>query len=524
MPPVTGFLAIGQAEMNISGYDRPIPNGNGGTSALCEACHGVGNNPAMTPFGDPWSSSELNVNPGLLGTYSHPIDSYPASTDAAVESFPDAWPVGDSQLASTNVSPVPICESCHTPHPQAALQNNRLDVESGAGPYILRSSNKGGGFPLCDICHWQTVPNHHPINKKYNSIGVSYLENTTGTAGDNLSCSACHSYAHGWKRPGWVALDASWLPEDNGRGELQLDDMYNPDMSKTCMDCHYFMDGDGNSVSPTMGASQTVILSTDDEYAHFQTLDKNSSTHYIGLIHEKADNWYREPLVDIFSSTETWLAQSTDPLYSEGLAPGWARFGGEDSDGSRVLVCESCHELEPDKNKGFKHLLLAPYEDGQNGFDEYPGDSDGHDILCEVCHGIPSGTHPISHSIVSRSSEPIDTNAKWLRRSTLGYVTMDRSKDLMSCDSCHQPHDANSESFTFILDAPDIVNVGSNAVKAVAAGVVEIQNPAEVVSGTLNYPTANGDFSTYSTPTLVGRGGDYTGFCEQCHYYAYSEE
>ena len=208
-----------------------------------------------------------------------------------------------------------------------------------------------------------------------------------------MTCGTCHTSAHDWKAPGEAGLDPLWKPANNGRRPSQAEDMYNPDMSKSCMDCHYGMDGDAASVNPTMGTAQTVIDTADKEFVHYQKVDRGNGTHYIGLIHEgQGADWFQKPLLDIFDSTRSWRSQRQE--LAAGLADGWARFGGVAQQESRVLVCESCHELEPDRNGGFRHLLLAPYEEGKNGYDEYPGDRDGRDILCESCHGKQCGIPP----------------------------------------------------------------------------------------------------------------------------------
>lgn len=514
-PPGPGMLVVAQATAEIPGSKRPVPNGDGAASALCEACHGAGRNPGHAPDGSGWADPDHNVNPGREGRFGHPVDSYPSGVDAGVERFPEAWPQGDPGLAGTNVGPVPICETCHAPHPAAALDARRADVAPGAGPYLLRAARTlAQGEPLCDLCHTQAVPGHHPVHKAFDSRGVPYLLNATAGQGDLLTCSVCHTSAHDWTQPGWAALDPSWLPADNGRALDQADDMYDPDMSKTCMDCHYFMDGDGASVSPTLGTAQTVIEPGDDEYPHYQAADHSMGTHYIGLVHEGGD-WQKDPLVDMLDTARTWKDQSPDGSYTAGLAPGWSRFGGDDRDGSRVLVCESCHELEPDRNGGFRHLLLAPYAEGQNGLDEYPGDADGHDILCEACHGIPEGTHPMTGMTVSRTGEPLNASAPWLRERILGHATLDRARNALSCDSCHQPHDANPNSYTYCLDAPEHLDGGEWKGPGVEAGGLYPAALAEARSGRTSYLQADGSPGTYVTPR--DQLGSFTGVCQQCH-------
>lgn len=510
--PNTNYLAIAQAVTNKGG--RTVANGAGGYNALCEGCHGGGADPSGY-------AGAFNPNPGAAGTYSHPIDDYPSNYDAGVTAFPGTgdsqWPAGGSagggpSTGGTNVAPIPICESCHQPHVAAEIAGNRADVTADAGDYILRDDYQN----FCNNCHTSTIAGHHPVGVTYNGQGVSYLTNVTGVSGETLTCASCHAGpggAHNWTAGGFIGLDNNWIPANNGRSTTQATDMYNTDMSKTCIDCHYGMDGDRASVSPTLGTSATASVGLE---AEFQTLDASMGTHYIGLVHTTDNNWFNSPLVDIFSQTQTWLAQVTG-YDNQTVGQGWARFGGNAS--APVLVCESCHELEPDKNVGAGgsgHLLLAAYGEGNNGDESGKGAdaSTGRDILCEACHGVPSGTHALSGQTVSRTGTTLSTTASWLRGTVLGDATL--GTNVLSCDGCHQPHDANTASYTFILDAPASVTFPSGSHATVGAGTVESTNPA----ATTEYPTATGS-GGYATPTLQNKGGEFTGFCDQCHVYAY---
>jgi len=511
-PPEPSFLAIPQSEGTVTGYDRPVANGSGGSNILCEACHGLDRNPPTTPQGTSWSDESHNVNPGKLNSFSHPVDSYPSLLDMGVTSFPDGWPEGDSALAGDGVSPTLICETCHTPHPAAAINSGRTDVLIGAGEFILRApiSAKKGEAILCDQCHMSAIDGHHPIERTYNSLGVFYLKSSSANSNDVLTCSTCHNSAHGWNQPGLVGLDPNWVPFDNGRSEIQEEDMFNLDMSKTCMDCHYFMDGDGTSLSPTMGSKQTVIEPHENEYPFYEAADKSMGTHYIGLIHEDDAKWIHQPLLDPFNTTLTWKQQSPDSAYEDGLADGWARFGGKNSKGSRVIVCESCHELEPDKNNGFKHLLLAPYAEGNNGLDEYPGDADGEDILCKACHGLPQGSHPMTGSEVD--GRPMNPDDDSLRDQILGYATIDKKEAALSCDSCHQPHDANSNGYSYILDVPETLSFVSGP--AIQKGE-NIPGDSAFLEEGEGYQEFTGNYGTYTSPRT--RSPQVQNLCRQCH-------
>lgn len=512
-PPDPCFLAVPQSEGMVTGYGRPVANGSGRSNFLCEACHGLDGNPMTTPEGDPWSDDRHQVNPGKSNRFSHPVDSYPSLRDMGVLAFPDGWPEGDPLLAGKDVSPTPICETCHTPHPAAALSSKRQDVVTGAGEYILRAPVTGtrGESLLCEQCHDSEIPGHHPIYRTFDSSGVPYLRGARAGSTDILTCSTCHSNAHGWTSPGLAGLDERWLPTDNGRSTIQVEDMYNPDMSKTCMDCHYFMDSDGASISPTMGLRQTVIDSSDEEYKYYEVAEKSMGTHYIGLIHEDNTTWRYTPILDLFSTTKSWKAQGAG--YEEGLADGWSRFGGVNSNGSRVLVCESCHELQGSRNNGFKHLLLAPYEEGKNGLDEYRGDGDGHDILCEACHGVPQGSHPMTGSEVTKTEELMNPEADWVRQELLGYATVGKSEAALSCDSCHQPHDANSNSSTFILDVPETITSSSNNFSIQKGDIMP--GYSQFLGSTSEYKEFDGSPGTYTSP----RTGPitYHALCLSCH-------
>jgi len=507
------FLAVPQSEGTVSGYERPMANGSGRSNFLCEACHGLDGNPAATPAGEPWSDDKHHVNPGKQGRFSHPVDSYPSTRDMGVSVFPEGWPEGDPLMAGEGVAPTPICETCHAPHPAAALGINRRDVSAGAGEFMLRAPVSGnrGETLLCEQCHDLDIPGHHPVFRTYDSSGVPYLRGARAASTDRLTCSTCHSNAHEWSSPGLVGLDANWLPADNGRSPVQVEDMYNPDMSKTCMDCHYSMDGDGASMSPTMGLRQTVIDSSDDEHKFYEVADKSMGTHYIGLIHENNTKWRYEPVLDLFSTTKSWKEQGAG--YEDGLSTGWSRFGGTDSSGSRVLVCESCHELQWSRNGGFRHLLLAPYEEGKNGLDEYRGDGDGHDILCEACHGIPQGSHPMTGSEVTKTKELMNPEADWVRQEQLGYATVGKTEAALSCDSCHQPHDANSNSATFILDVPEAISSSSNNFTIEKGDIMP--GYSELVGSSAEYREFDGSPGTYTSP----RSGPitYHALCLSCH-------
>jgi predicted CXXCH cytochrome family protein len=511
--PVANFLVYAQNAVTGSwtnpggGSQRSVANGDTQYNALCEACHGRNADGTPNKPGN-YNSSIYAPNPGGTGKYSHPIDDYPATYDAGVSAFPTNWPVGGGMTAGTNVNPIPICESCHVPHPVAERYATgftpRADVDNNAKEYILRAPHKeattGTTGVFCNRCHSATFNGHHPTNKSYNSAGVSYLYNTTGAAGDLLVCSTCHSSsgAHNWAAQGQIGLASTWKPANNGRDNTVATYMYNAQTSITCMDCHYGMDGNAASKSPTMGASSTVRAGETE----FDMVNQSNGTHFIGLIYDNNTNWKGTGAISFEDPTSNWRSMLS---ISTGLVGvnARSRFGGTNDNGARVLVCESCHNLKPSWNVGGglgAHLLLASYTEGRNGDDNTAGvsDSNGRDILCEACHGFPPGTHAVTGETVSRTGAVLSTtNTTWLRSARVGQATWGTNK--ISCDSCHQPHDANTNSYTFILDAP-VDNVGA-------------AKPFATQRTTSTYT------ATYITERQQGKGGDYTQFCNQCHLY-----
>ncbi|MBE0617291.1 MAG: cytochrome c3 family protein, partial [Proteobacteria bacterium] len=379
LPPVANFLAIEQASTTgITGYSRSGANGEGDTNnGLCEGCHGVVN--ATTLNSPTGYAGTYAVNPGATGTFTHPVDDWDAQYDVNVTAFPTDWPVGS--LTNTNMAPSVICESCHQPHPAAEIAAGRADVATTGGEYILRDSAAN----VCGRCHSSGFAGHHPIGMTYDSTGVSYLANVTGATGDTLQCATCHtaSGAHNWTQPAGVGLDTAWLPLNNGRTNVQATEMINPNMSKTCMDCHYFMDGHGASVSPTLqGADGMDLPDGSGTYseAEYQFVAQSMGTHYIGAMDITAPtswrgdgsgpdtngNTWTAPRVDILSTSHTWAGLP-------GGGAGYSRFGGTALTAPAV-VCESCHEIEPDRNVADQHLLLGTSQEGFNGTEGVTGD------------------------------------------------------------------------------------------------------------------------------------------------------
>lgn len=418
--PTTNMLIIAQGtganEGVTGGYS--VANGDGSAAnLLCEGCH----------RGNQGSYTTTWWNPG--GTqYGHPVDAKPSAYAGGfgAGNFPANWP-----KASTTVNGMdPICESCHSPHPAA---NSYGTLLAGKGPYILRD----GPALICASCHTSSIANHHPVRATGGVAGVSYM-----TSGTNLTCGTCHAgnAAHNWPSAGGISLNANWRPADNARnvtaankfiGDGSVGNYY---ASTTCMDCHI-----GLKTSPD--ANPGTWAATGEYQIHGQ------GTHYIG------------PFASSFFSNKTMLnsgnylinvgatSGTTDKWPLPGTATAtttvWSKFGGTSS--NPILVCESCHNVAPSKNNG-NQLLLYPFAEGaDNTFIQASSD------LCIGCHGVPSGTHPETGNTVGRSNAPLSTSSAFYNTPTAGTGPT-AGTNRVSCDSCHQPHSANTGSGSLIID------------------------------------------------------------------------
>ncbi len=496
--PNTNFLVIDQASSTptatpaaISG--RSVANGAGLANPLCTGCH---NGSLSVDYGNASALAGSAFDPGASG-YTHPLMGIIPNGEW-VTAFPTFWPTGSTTTYNTGNTPVAICESCHTPHPlanqNATVQRDDI-VAIGATNYgfITRDATAD----LCANCHLAGGNSaHHPVGMTYDSSGVgggstSPLVNVTGAAGDVLSCSTCHanSGAHNWTGMAVVGLDTNWKPLNNARSTVAATDAIADSMSVTCINCHNDMDSDAANFSPTMHA----LIGTEPQYQII-----GQGTHYLGWTLDTPAVMSSNLQPRISSVYNTAGYAWSDSTNYPGANGGWPRFATDAGNGLG-LVCESCHELQPAKNNGAGgHLLLADFVEGQNG-----NDPAGQDGLCVACHQ-PPGTHPTTGSNVSRTGAPlnIDTTKAWLTTYVSGSkdATWDIGNNKLSCDSCHQVHDANTQSAAFILDALD-ADVSLNATDYVP--------PGSIPDGTSFVPY-------YPDGT---KPGDYATFCAYCHPY-----
>lgn len=421
--PNPDLLAVNQSEM--SGH----ANGNGDpNNALCEACH------RGLVTGAPVVAG-IYPNPGAKG-YSHPVDNYYNLADAGVTALPADWPAAGT---SVNVAgPNIICESCHAPHTlRLANRSNTEVIGTGTNTHILRNAEN----TICDNCHTGTVANHHPINVAMD--GTLFDDDVIGDADAVLTCGDCHSGsgAHNWSAAGAVGLDPDWEPRDNGRGAESEANRVVLNTSKECVDCHL---PSGNRFSPTRGTDHVDYQGT-----------AGDASHFLGLPETTLNNW---PAASVNTTAVPAGTFVTDVW--AGTGGGYSRFDGPNGAvaATSTLVCESCHELEPDKNSASANaLLLYPYEEGTD---------QARSLFCEGCHG-PTGAglaaHPQTAEEVGRATLAGGRgNPALLITAITGYAQNGNrgfakypNTDRMNCDTCHQPHNSSSPSGTYILEGSD---------------------------------------------------------------------
>jgi predicted CXXCH cytochrome family protein len=479
--PYTNFLVIDQASTGINyttpgTLSRSVASGFGDFNPLCEDCHN-----GTLGAGYTLNGADTAVDPGATG-YTHPLDGIVPSADGWVTAFPANWPVGGG--FNTAMSPVAICESCHVMHPTANNTANvvRPDIVAAAPDYgyVLRD----GFEDVCANCHTGSITGHHPVAITYDSTDVGYLTYTSGAGGDTLECRTCHAAngAHNWSNIDGIGLDPGWIPVDNARSVTAAVDAVATTLSQTCMDCHFGADGNNATYSPTVDAVVRDPNSTGYGFL-------GEGTHFMGstVQDDAALTAALNPqLATVFNTAATlWPATIT-----EASGAGWSRFRQLAGAGTpAILACESCHELEPDKNNsgaGGYNLLLASFSDGtHNG---------GRDQFCETCH-LPPGTHPMTGDTVDRTGVAldIDVTKDWLT-APAANATWDAATEQMSCDSCHQVHDAETDSANMILEAAD-------ADLPVTAGAL-----VDATNFVPNFPDGN-------------LGPNHEAFCQYCHGY-----
>jgi predicted CXXCH cytochrome family protein len=471
--PATPDLLVIPQPTEGGAYNGAVYNGNGDPSnALCEACHISEAQTIDAATGLAYSGA-YHVNPGAT-EYTHPVDDLGASDLYEATASPADWPVGS--LLGAGASYGVICESCHTPHPAANI--DRETILAPSNTHILRASEDPTDPQyICNQCHDFSAGGicSHPTNVP---MGRMY-DPDIGNNDSILTCNDCH-FTGAHNRTGLdIGLDPDWEPPGNARG-AEADERTSVNTSKECEDCHY---ADNANLSPTNNAVDRGSPVSHDWRTSESYQDIGEGTHYLG----PASLDYSGGLFDgapFDATTDYWTGQGQPN-------PRWSRFDGA----SGHVVCESCHELEADKNVPGTAALLAQYNDGGTG--EYDDPSG----LCEGCHGHSPGgggtSHPMTGDLVTRTGKELATDSSHTRRDIQGNVTYPADNGL-NCDTCHQPHDADTDGGTYIFDSDPH------------------SDPQYDV-------TSEGQLGDDHVPTNL-RGGDVIGkkhsqFCTSCHSY-----
>ncbi len=475
--PYEDLLAIGQGTHAVANGDPDAGDGNAEASnALCNGCHANQNLAAWA-----W-------DPGAT-LFSHPCDAQLAVNDMGAVVTPNAnWPLGNQggvPLMSIGV----ICETCHDPH--GATTNTHLVRQDGDGPVILLTETT-----LCDACHTVALglTCHHPVCN--GCMGGRIQSATIGNGDANLTCSDCHNGtgAHNWATAGGIGLDPQWIPFDNGRTLEPACGVasYIANTSRTCFDCHT---NALNHFSPTPFNGPVGNIAADI----FES--RGEGTHLLGgpLVTDLTVGWFNGAVFNAFTGDYNPAANGADGITSCLQN----RFGG--AAGAFEVACESCHELQARRYTGraadASGSICYKLLNGQ--YFETKDEADSNQ--CTSCHALTpggGGTHPLTGQTVTKAVDAgrgVTTvitgagtyaNAVGAPNSAEYPATANR----VNCDSCHQPHDTETNGATFVMEFYN--NVAGLAADPITFATVAIANNTD---------------STKNIPHTV--------LCTQCHAY-----
>ncbi len=480
--PADDLLANPQGAYGSAANGYLDPN-----NALCEACH-RGAVPGFT--------SSYFPNPGNTALYTHPVDDYYPSGDIGVTGLPMNWPVG---AAAGPGAPDLICESCHVPHPLAMKDADTKHTDllpaayAGNDSHILRNYDNA----ICDDCHAGNFVDHHPIGG--NLLGGRMVTSTIGDGDVDLECADCHSGAggHNWAGQGRVGLDPQWRGDPRDcTNATPPGTRFVVNMSLECTGCHT---NEGAHFSPTMDSAVGEYQNA-GEASHFLGARTAPADFSVGQWPQGGPGLNPDGSQTGGVNTMTTAVWDTAPGNAIG---GWSCFGGPDPANGQ-LVCESCHELEPDKNYPGSKLLLWNYTEAL---------AEPRSVLCEGCHS-PQATsegqpHPMTGMTVSRAvtaqrtATTLITGAGSFAELGAQGDTTYPAVDQMNCDSCHQTHDAYSPSGTYILEdgaTTHVTGAPSGQITVGATGAI----------------TFTGNWR-YTGAELGANKLNYQPFCNLCH-------
>ncbi len=506
--PTTGstgtedLLVIAQGVMGATEPNRHANGAGDANNAICEGCHvAVGNvqgwNPGGTAFGHP-ADTMNDSDSTTAGLQAVPDFGNLALTNIVGSTV--EWPFGpvtgvDNIGMGVNAvggQARVICESCHTPHPLANNGSTDYTGVPASGNPILRRAQA----PLCGVCHSATYVRHHPIGTGIID-GTNFADTAIVPSGTDLACSHCHDRgAHNWSQANYPGLNTNWEPSNNGRPDNNAV-RYGTNVSKECNDCHRA----NSRHSPTANVGTAADIGGNVNYDDF-----GDGSHFQGVI-AGGFSWATG-----YYNSATFNAQTTVWPVAAGGNNGWSRFAGTALPGE--LVCESCHDLEPDKNVASTPMLLAYFREGNTVAtgrtpERYASE------FCEGCHGRSPGgnvTHPMTTDNVTKV---VDTGLGYdgTNRTTVTLITTGTqcyanaagqpndtnypASAAMNCDTCHQVHDAATTSGTMILDS---------ALARITNGTGGARSTAVNLYGVAYTRSVAADIK-------------YQGFCTMCHTY-----
>jgi predicted CXXCH cytochrome family protein len=416
---------------------------------FCEYCH-QGSVVIPVGYGTAPGNALTRWNPGGT-TFSHPNDDVGAMQSVTVDF---TWQPGfESPNVGTGASTL-VCTSCHGVHKS---WNAGANVKTKANTPILL--NYGTAASVCDACHTVAVMaattfRHHPVGAGTYATSGNNAGNVTCIGGDLApGVGKCHGAGGGPN--GVVAHNrATALTQPP------------TSCSTTCTSCH--------TTNPSTYTEQTTVGATYTAGglgSHFvgdasaQTYDKGRTTAAaigdpirvagsgVAAVPESATAWTTSTLASKFCATTTMICESFHRLKTNNI-----QSGDKPTD---MLVELSGYDIPTVSSKsaaGAAQYTAAVY-------------------LCTGCHLVPAGTHPL---LEADNVNPTSTTYAAVAAQGQTFVSVTPGVN-MNCESCHSPHNADTDSGVFILDGP---------VTATPAGTTGLE----------------------WEPTI-----DYTDFCAVCH-------
>lgn len=343
---------------------------------------------------------------------------------------------GEKTLAADAIT----CQDCHDMH--FSRLGAVTDTPSGGVGYALLRNE-------CEDCHTatNTVANHHPVGTvtlgtdtdlavpvivtdydwttadvaadSITAVTSSTTAYYFGAAGNEMTCNTCHAggfaSAHNTLSGAFPALTG------------QIDE------SEMCVDCH--------GVNPS---DNTATEGTTEMGSH---------------------------LVGAYTNTAYYWQDSA-------VTPAAIDSSKQSADGTQSLICESCHTLKIDGKNS--HTVAYQTADnttasGAEGRDWTAGgaallltdagnarvDAGGATgYLCTACHSATPGggsTHPVIHGVgMAAAGATVQGGAN-----PAGNGVSLTPGSFVNCESCHQPHDADTDGDTLILEQASLFGSGN---------------------------------------------------------------